>query len=154
MSMSTHNPRNLFQQKVSSVLSRENRNSPVFENIFRLQQMLALEKINLAHNGPSNTSWKVLLELYNELGSAQFAKVVSIIRGETITFPSEEEYQDSIVTTLCYYYREVENLTWEAVKEKLEMPKLNTIKYGIRVRQLKSFIDSSLLRSIEAKGIL
>ena len=152
--MQPPNPRNLFQQKVSSVLSRESRNSPVFENIFRLQQMLALEKVNLTHGGPSNTSWKVLLELYNELGSAQFAKVIAIIRGETVSFPSEEEYQDSIVTTLCYYYREVESLTWEAVKEKLEMPKLNTIKYGIRVRQLKSFIDSSLLRSIEAKGIL
>jgi len=149
--MKTTNPRNLFQQKISSVLSKENRRSPVFENIFRLQQMLTLEKLGNASGNETSNNWKILMELYLELGSAQFAKLVSIIRGGPVVFPTEEEYQDSIVTTLCYYYKEVENRTWEEVKSHLEMPKLNTIKYGIRVRQLKSFIDSAILRSLEPK---
>ena len=148
--MKSENPRNLFQQKISSVISRENKNAPVFENIFRLQQILQLEKLEVGVNGGQHSAnWKILMELYNGLGSVAFAKMVSIIRGATVSFPKEEDYQDSIVTTLCYYYREVENQSWDSVKDRLEMPKLNTIKYGIRVRQLKSFIDSGVLKTIE-----
>ena len=138
-------PRNIFQAKVNSILNREARNVDLFENIFKLQQVLSFEK--LPYNEDKD-QWKVLLELYTTLGPVQFAKVVSIIDGATITFPSEEEYQDSITTTLCYYYREIMGLSWDEIKERLNDPKLNAIKYGIRVRQLKGFIDEQIFKKL------
>lgn len=139
------NPRNLFEQRLSNILKKEVRNSQVFEQIFKLQQALSLEK--LPHNEtPNQDNWKVLLEIYMSVGSEHFSKLVSLVKGRSVTFPSELEYQDSIITTLCYFYREVEGRSWEQVKELLNIKNLNTIKYGIRVRQLKSFIDQQLLK--------
>jgi hypothetical protein len=121
------NPRNIFQEKINSILKRESSNMELFETIFKLQQMIVLEKFNSpAKKDPDQ--WKILMELFTSLGSTTFAKVVSIAKGKTISFPSEEEYQDSIITTLCYYYKEIENISWEEIKEVLNMPSLNAIK--------------------------
>lgn len=117
----------------------------MFEDIFKLQQVISFEKL------PSNDlkdQWSILLELFTLLGSVQFAKMISIIKGRSLSFPSEEEYQDSIITTLCYYYKEVQNMSWDEIKDKLNDPKLNAIKYGIRVRQLKGFIDEQLFKKL------
>ena len=143
--MKYESPRNLFQAKVNAILNNESKNSELFENIFKLQQVISFEKV------PTNSEkdqWSVLLELYTLVGSVQFAKIVSIIKGKSITFPSEEEYQESIITTLCYYYKEIQSLSWDEIKEKLNDPKLNAIKYGIRVRQLKGFIDEKLFKKL------
>jgi hypothetical protein len=143
--MQYESPRNIFQSKVNAILNRESKNSELFEDIFKLQQVISFEKL------PSNDmkdQWSILLELFTLLGSVQFAKVISIIKGRSLSFPSEEEYQDSITTTLCYYYKEVQNLSWDDIKEKLNDPKLNAIKYGIRVRQLKGFIDEQLFKKL------
>lgn len=143
------NPRNVFQAKVNAILTKEPIISDLFENIFKLQQVLSLEKINAGVQKEDPDQWKVLLELFTTFGSLQFSKIISITQGKTITFPSQEEFQDSIITVLCYYYKEEENMTWDQIKEKLNLPKLNTIKFGIRVRQLKGFIDSKIMRGIK-----
>jgi hypothetical protein len=143
------NPRNVFQAKVNAILTKEPIMSDLFENIFKLQQVLSLEKINAGIQKEDPDQWKILLELFTTFGSLQFSKIISIAQGKTITFPSQEEFQDSIITVLCYYYKEEENMTWDQIKEKLNLPKLNTIKFGIRVRQLKGFIDAKIMRGIK-----
>ena len=143
------NPRNVFQAKVNAILTKEPIISDLFENIFKLQQVLSLEKMNAGVQKEDPDQWKILLELFTTFGSLQFSKIISITHGKTITFPSQEEFQDSIITVLCYYYKEEENMTWDQIKEKLNLPKLNTIKFGIRVRQLKGFIDAKIMRGIK-----
>lgn len=145
------NPRTIFQQKINNVVNSESKNSDLFENIFKLNQLFVLEKIQAGGPREDPNSWKVLMELFSTFGSIQFAKIIAICKGKVIAFPTEEEFEDSIVTTLCYYYKEVEGLSWEDIRGKLSMPKLNTIKYGIRVRQLKSFIDSQLLKQLKKR---
>ena len=145
------NPRNVFQQKINNVVNRESKNSALFENIFKLNQLFVLEKLQAGVSKDDPESWKILMELFSTFGSIQFAKLISICKGKVIAFPTEEEFESSIVTTLCYYYKEVEGLSWEQIREKLSDPKLNTIKYGIRVRQLRGFIDSQLLKQLKKK---
>lgn len=154
--MTYENPRTVFQYRVSSVLSKEQKISPIFEDIFKLQQLLSFEKKGkVPAYSDSNESWRILYELYSEFGAEDFAKITKICKGKIVNFPSEEEYQDSIVTTLCYYYKEIEGIEdWEVIKERLNLPKLNAIKYGIRVRQLKNFIDSQTLSRISEKVLI
>jgi hypothetical protein len=144
------NPRTLFQQKVSNILKKEYKSSALFENIFKLQQLFQLEKFPNSERKDFN-DWKTLLEVYNAVGAQTFAKLISIVKGKTLQFPTEEDFQDSIVTTLCYYYKEVEQKTWEDIKGLLNMPKLNTIKFGIRVRQLNQFIQSQILHKLSLR---
>jgi hypothetical protein len=143
------NPSSVFEQRVNDILRKESKSSALFEHIFKLQQALSLEKMVSQECSDSQNNWKILLELYTELGSINFAKMISIIKGNTVSFPSEDDYQDSIITTLCYYYKELEFKTWEEVKSLLNIKDLNTIKYGIRVRQLKGFIDQQLLKHLK-----
>ncbi len=144
------NPRTYFQQRINSILPKEEFSSALFESIFKLQQIYSFEKSKVV-NKLENDSWKVMMELFLKLGSVDFAKVVTILRGQTITFPSEEEYKDSIITSLCYYYKEVEGLDWTQIRDKISIEKLNTIKFGIRVQQLKGFIDEQIFRNITRK---
>lgn len=139
------NPRSIFQEKIGSILRRDTECSVLFENIFKLQHLYRLEKIE-SSNKEMTDEWYTLLRVYEALGPAEFAKLISIIRGRTITFPSEEEFQEAITTTLCYYYKEVERKTWDDIRNILSIPDLNTIKFGIRVRQLDQFIQSQTLR--------
>ena len=145
------NPRSLFEQKVNDILTRESKSSAFFEDIFKLQQMYTFEKLRVTQKS-DDEAWKSLMQLFTLLGSVEFAKMITILGGKTITFPTEDDYKDSIITALCYYYKEIESLDWEQIKEKIDINKLNTIKYGIRVQQLKSFIDSQIFRDIQKIG--
>jgi hypothetical protein len=143
-------PRTIFQQKLNSIFNKNTEISPFFENIFKLQQLYDYEKRQKAPVDLAQDSWKVLYELYTELGAENFAKMINIIKGRIISFPTDEEYQDNIITVLCYYFKEIENIEdWKVIKTKLNLPKINTIKYGIRVRQLKNFIDTRLLKMLQ-----
>ena len=142
------NPRSLFEQRVNDILTRESKSSAFFEDIFKLQQIFVFEKSRVTQKSDDD-AWKSLMQLFTTLGSMEFAKIISICGGKTVTFPSEEEYKDSIITALCYYYKEVEGLDWDNIKEKIDINKLNTIKYGIRVQQLKSFIDGMIFKDIK-----
>lgn len=144
------NPKNLFQEKLSSVINKERGNSGILEHIFKLQQIFSLERINLqVPQDPEKSSWSILLEIYTLLGKEKFAELIQIIDGNVLAFPTSEEYQDSLVTSLCYYYRELEGLTWDQIRDRLDMPKLNTFKYGIKVRAFKGFIENGTLSAIK-----
>jgi hypothetical protein len=151
LKMTYNNPRTVFQERVNNILKNEAKNSNLFEDIFKLQNLLSLEKVVAGVPRDDPDQWRVLMELFSTFGSVQFARIISIMKGKTVTFPTEEEYQDSIITVLCYYYKEIEGFTWDKIKEKLNSSRLNTIKYGIRVRQLKGFIDSQLLKKLTKK---
>lgn len=139
------NPRSIFQEKIGAILHKNSECSVLFENIFKLQHLYKLEKIE-SENKELTDEWYTLLRVYEAVGPETFAKMISIIRGRTLSFPTEEEFQDAVTTTLCYYYKEVENKTWNDIKSLLHLPDLNTIKFGIRVRQLDQFIQSQTLR--------
>jgi len=141
--------RTVFQQKINNILPKEDKSSALFENIFKLQQIYVFEKSKATPKQADNESWKVFMEMFNELGSVEFSKVISILKGKTLSFPTEEEYQDSIITALCYYYKEVEGMNWKQIKERVDIKDLNNIKFGIRVQQLKGFIDEQIFRSIK-----
>lgn len=143
------NPRNLFQEKINGLVNKERSNLGILEHIFKLQQIFSLERMNSCSSPPTKNSWTILLEIYELIGKEKFAELINIVEGNTVSFPLPEEYQDSIITSLCYYYKEIEGLNWDQIKDKLEMPKLHAIKYGIKVRNFKGFIDNGTLSVIK-----
>jgi hypothetical protein len=75
------------------------------------------------------------------VGMKSYIKLITALRGKKINLPSEDELKDSILTVICYYYKEIEKKNWKEIMRILGMPTLNTIKYGIRLRQLSQFIQ-------------
>ena len=143
------NPKTLFEQNMQNLLKSEESNSSIFEAVFKLQQFLIAER-TLAKSGEKNDeSWQAQILAVNTLGIEGFVKSFSPFWGKTVVFPTEEEFKDSLITVLCYYYKNVENKEWGDVKDIMNMPDLNTIKYGIKVRQLEQFINQQLLQPLK-----
>ena len=59
------------------------------------------------------------------------------------------DFKDSIITVLCYYYRNVKGMNWDEIKEILGMPDINTIKQGIRASQYESYIKELIDKRIK-----
>ena len=136
------NPKTLFEQKVQSALKPEESDPSIFEAVFKLQQLLVSEK---CQGDPiKEDSWKAQNQALEKLGLKNFIEIFAPFWGKTITFPTEEEFQESLIAAIGYYYVKVENKKWEDVANILSMPDLNTIKYGIRARQLEQFINQQI----------
>jgi len=149
--MIIESPRNIFQQKLNEITSKDLEITSLFENIFKLYQIFNLQKTDISLKQPTPTideNWKSLLHIYNEFGLENFMKIISIVGGKTIVFPSEDELKDSITTVLCYYYKEIKKKSWDEIKDILNYEDLNTIKYGIRIRQFKQFVQMNIIKQI------
>lgn len=132
-----NDPRSIFQKKIQSLIKNEPKEvETIFEKLFTIQQILLLERTPMLETD----NWSSLLEIYNIVGMRDFIKIVTLLKNKKVTFPSEEDLKDSILTVLCYYYKEMEHKSWKEITKILNIPNLNTIKYGIRLRQLSEFI--------------
>ncbi len=138
------NPKTLFEQKVQTALKPEESNTSIFEAIFKLQQLLVSER---CQDDEDKESWKAQITALDKLGLKGFVEVFAPFWGKTIKFPTEAEFQESLIAAIGYYYVKVENKKWDEVSKLLSMPDLNTIKFGIRARQLEQFINQQLLQT-------
>ncbi len=132
------NPKNILQQKIKENLNKQT--SHVVSDLIKLSLLKMAEK---------DEEMLIFAELFKLLGVEQFTETIALIDGQTITFPSKEEFKETITTVLCYYYRNVENKEWDEIKVLLGDPDLNNIKYGIRAASLGKFIDKMIGRAVQ-----
>lgn len=131
-------PRNILELKINEALGTDE------ESV-----VSDLIKLSLMRKASKNKDYLVYTELYNLLGVEKFTEVISLLDGRTVTFPTKEDFKDSIITVLCYYYRNVKGMGWEEIKEMLGMPDINTIKQGIRASQYEAYIKELIEKRIK-----
>lgn len=131
-------PRSMFQKRIQALMKNEPAEiETLFDKLFALQQISLMER----GTTESKSNWESLLNIYSILGINNYIKLISQLKGKTITFPTEEDVKDSVLTVLCFYYKEIEKKSWKEIIKLINVPNLNTIKYGIRIRQLSEFIE-------------
>lgn len=131
-------PKNILELKINEALGAKE------ESV-----VSDLIKLSLLKKASKNQDLLVYTELYNLLGIEKFTEVISLLDGKTVTFPTKEDFKDSVVTVLCYYYRNVKGLEWSEIKDLLGMPDINTIKQGIRASQYESYIKELIDKRIK-----
>ena len=131
-----NNPKNILQQKLKEIL--EPSTSNMVSDLIKLSLMKVAEK---------DEDLLVYAEIFKLLGIETFTELIALIDGASLTFPSKEEFEETLTTVLCYYYRDVEKKEWPEIKALLGEPDLNTIKFGIRATAFASFINTMLARS-------
>ena len=57
-----------------------------------------------------------LIDVYNAVGLDNFMSIIEAFNGETISFPSVEEFKEAIITSVAYYYKHVQNKSWKEIK--------------------------------------
>ena len=103
-----------------------------------------LIKLSLLKDASKDEDQIIFAELFKALGVENFVNMINLIDGRTLTFPPKEEFKETLITVLCYYYKEVENKDWDDIKIILGDPDLNSIKHGIRAAALGNFIENLL----------
>lgn len=114
-----------------------------------------LIKLSLMKKASKDVDCLIYTEIFNILGVDKFTDLVSLVNGKTITLPTKEDFKDTVITVLCYYYHIVLNKDWDEIKKLLGMPDLNTIKQGIHSSQyetyLKEVIEKRFMHAKEEK---
>lgn len=123
--------KSVFQQRLQDTLKSDS-SKDVIEDLI---------KLHLFKNAEKDEALLILVEIYDLLGLDKFIDLMNLLDGQTVTFPAREDMRDTVQLAICYYYRNVEGKSWSDIKEILGDPELPTIKYGIRMQQLQSFLD-------------
>ena len=125
-------PENLLEQKINETLQEPE------ETL-----VSSLIELSLLKDSKKSRDTLVFSELYNLLGLESFTEVIQLLSGKTITFPTQESFKETILMVLCYYYRYVCGKSWEEVKSLVMEPDLQTAKFGIRCKQLHTFLKET-----------
>jgi hypothetical protein len=88
-----------------------------------------------------------LSALYKELGVETFNKVIAILSGETVSFPDRQDWHDSMLTALCFYYKMLKGYDWDKIKKILPIKRINSIKIGKRINSLNADIVTKIYES-------
>lgn len=130
------NPKSILQERLNQALDKGE------ETIIS-----DLVKLSLLKRAEKNSDELVFTEIYNLLGLEEFSNLISLIDGRTITFPSKEEFKESLMIVLAYYYRNLEQKPWDEIKELLGSPDINSVRLGIQSSQFEKFIQKMIQRT-------
>ncbi len=81
-----------------------------------------------------------LIDAYNAVGLDNFMSIIEAFNGETISFPTVEEFKETIITAVAYYYKHVQNKSWKEIKDILDTDE-SFVKCGISCSKLEMFIS-------------
>lgn len=125
------NPTEVFEDQLNDIFIRS---SDKTSNI-------VLRAVNLLLN--MSESNRDLTDLYDLVGIETFVAILTLFENKTIHFPPKEEIKELILTALLYYYREVENLSWEEIKAKVPF-EFSSISYSIKIKKFNNYIIEKL----------
>ena len=98
-------------------------------------------KLVLLKNSMKNKNYLKLVELYSYFGLDEFVDLIDIMNGSTVSFPTIEEFKDTVKLAISYYYKFLKNKSWDEIKEIINDDEGGTnVKYGINCSRLNRFI--------------
>ena len=125
------NTTSIFDDQIEEVFSKKKDN----------EMSLILKTLSMIlYQSSNNTD---IVELYRLMGMENFVKVISLFDGRTVKLPSADEFKEDLILSLIYYYREIKQLSWEQVKEKLPF-EISGIRYGIKIKNLNNYIRQKM----------
>ena len=128
-------PRNIFESHIAGIFNTETEEIDVILSIISILVF-------------KNIRDKSLLSLYKQVDLESFMTILSTFEGRTITFPSKEEIEELFILGICYYYKEVEGMNWEQIKEQMPF-EIKATTYGLKINSLSSMIRKKLSELVQ-----
>lgn len=120
-------PNDVFEAQIDDLFSRHSKGE--MELIFQVLSLIIFQSTN--NDNLSN--------LYHSVDLENFVKVLSVFDGLEVKFPSKKKLKDWLLFALCYYYRDIEQMSWDEIKKILPFD-ISSISYGIKIRNLNKFV--------------
>ena len=144
-------PNNLWEHQLREIFSQpEVKHDPLF-------QILSVVFQNTANISDVN-------DIYRLFGLENFTRLLHLLDGRTIKFPTSTDLKDAIILTLCYYYRKIEGLDWAKIHEILpfDFPsiavsrKISNLDEEIRSKINPFFTEDTIMEETQeqARGML
>lgn len=125
-----NNETSVFKNKLNNILT----DKPQTDLIRDILTLLLLR------NSYKDEKILKLIDVYNAVGLDNFMSIIEAFNGETISFPSVEEFKEAIITSVAYYYKHIQNKSWKEIKEILDTDE-SFVKCGISCSKLELFIS-------------
>ena len=123
-------PKTIFQDRINEIVESTVA-SEIIKDLIHLQMFKSAEK---------NSKNLALVEIFNLLGVEKFTELIDLVDGKTIKFPTKDTLKEYVIIALCFYHKKYFGRTWPEIKEIIGDDKLKSIKYGLRVQNLETFI--------------
>ena len=123
-------PKTIFQDRINEIVE-STMASEIIKDLIHLQMFKSAEK---------NSKNLALVEIFNLLGVEKFTELIDLLDGKTIKFPTKDTLKEYVIIALCFYHKKYFGRTWPEIKEIIGDDKLKSIKYGLRVQNLETFI--------------
>ena len=73
-----------------------------------------------------------------------FSKLIEEFENNEIQFPSKDDFTESVITAIIYYYKEVLGLSWEQIQEQLPYESDIGLRYARKINNLGDKIKKRL----------
>lgn len=123
-------PNNIFEAHIKDIFKQDTSEMDI---ILSLMSVLVSKNIRD----------KSILSLYKITDIQTFSRVLMLFEGRTVSFPSREEIEDLFILSICYYYREVEDFSWDKIKEIVPF-EIQATTYGLKINALSNLIQKKM----------
>jgi hypothetical protein len=91
-----------------------------------------------------NSKDTTLVEIYKLFDNKMdFVKLMTLLDGRTFKAPKKEDIIDALLFSILYYEKEIEGNNWDEIQKNFNF-EFSPIKYGIRIRNLKNWLNQKL----------
>jgi hypothetical protein len=89
-----------------------------------------------------------IYNLYNIIDDdVKFTKIMDEFSKKNVEFPDVDDFTSAIILAMVYYYKEVLGYDWMKIQELLPYERDVCLRYGTKIRSLKSSIKRKLNKS-------
>ncbi len=128
-------PSNIFESQIGEIFKKD---SSEIDSLISIISILMFK----------NVRDKTLLTLFKATDIELFTKILLLFEGRTINFPSKDNIEEIFILGTCYYYKEVEGLSWEEIKKILPF-EIRPTTYGIKINNLTALMKRKLEEIVE-----
>lgn len=82
-----------------------------------------------------------------------FSKLIEEFENNEIQFPSKDDFTESVMTAIIYYYKEVLGLSWEQIQEQLPYENDIGLRYARKINNLGDKIKKRLKQIDKNKNV-
>jgi len=131
-------PKNLLEAQLDDLFR-----DPKETNSDTLMKILSIILFKNIHDTTLMDLFKVLGQDYD-----MFSKIVTLFSDRTIHFPNKEELDEQLLIAVCFYYKEVRNYSWSAIKEILPV-EISSVSYSAKIRSVNKFLREEMSKLFE-----
>src|SRR5574344_1591131 len=111
-------PKTLFQEQLNEIM-KDDPCKPLITDLINIQ---------MHKNAEKDEKMLILIELYNMVGLEEFIKIIDLIDGRAVKFPSRDEFKETVQTAICFYYKTFQGYDWTKIEDLMNDADMKSVK--------------------------